>query len=50
MGKKERELSGNRVLVWIAALLVSLLLFYALDHVIMSMQGLPLDWYLTTAK
>ncbi len=36
--------------VWLAALLISLLLFYVLDHLVMSMQGLPLAWDLTVAK
>ncbi len=48
---KEKKASGrNSVLIWVAALVVSLLIFYALDHLVMSMQGLPLGWDLTTAK
>ncbi len=50
MNEENKGSGGSSVFVWIGALLVSLLLFYALDHMIMSMQGLPLGWDLTTAK
>ncbi|MCH8177346.1 MAG: hypothetical protein IIC09_03955 [Proteobacteria bacterium] len=29
---------------WIIVLAVTLAFFYALDHVLMSVQGLPLNW------
>jgi hypothetical protein len=31
---------------WILLLAVTLAFFYGLDHVLMSAQGLPLDWKL----
>jgi len=37
----------NPLLTWAAAFLTALVLFYALDHIIMSMQGLPLNLNLT---
>ena len=32
---------------WIVAMAVTLAFFYGLDHFLMSVQGLPLDWDLT---
>ncbi|MFQ6006600.1 MAG: hypothetical protein ACE5OQ_13985 [Woeseia sp.] len=37
----------QKLVLWSAALLVTLLAFYVLNHVVMSMQGLPLAWDLT---
>jgi len=34
----------------LAAVLLVLLFFYGLDHVVMSMQGLPLGWDLAPAQ
>ncbi len=49
----EQDLVG-RLLVslvyWVAALAVTGALFYGLDHGIMLMQGLPLNWDLTPAQ
>lgn len=45
-----RQGSGRgSLLVWVAALLAALLLFYFLNHLVMSLQGLPLGWDLTVA-
>jgi len=41
---------NNPVLVWAGALLATLLFFYGLDHVIMAVQGLPLQLDLTPAQ
>lgn len=35
---------------WVAALAVIAALFYGLDHGIMAMQGLPLNWDLSPAQ
>lgn len=35
---------------WVVALTVTAALFYGLDHGVMSMQGLPLNWDLTPAQ
>jgi hypothetical protein len=37
----------HKVVLWSAALLVTLVAFYVLNHFVMSMQGLPLNWDLT---
>ncbi len=42
--------TGNLVAVWIGAVAIVLLGFYLLDHGIMGMQGLPLNWDLTPAQ
>ena len=38
---------SNPVVVWVGAFLLSLLFFYGMDHFIMSIQGLPLNFDLT---
>jgi len=43
-------LMANKVLVTVVAFAVVLGLFYGLDHLIMSMQGLPLNADLTPAQ
>lgn len=35
---------------WLVALALALVLFYALDHGVMAMQGLPLGWGLSPAQ
>ncbi len=37
----------HKVVLWSATLLITLVAFYALNHFVMSMQGLPLNWDLT---
>ena len=44
------KLLNNGFVGIIVALLISLALFYFLDHAIMSMQGLPLNADLTPAQ
>ncbi len=41
---------NNPVVVWLGAIAVTVLFFYGLDHIIMSMQGLPLNMNLTPAQ
>ena len=41
---------SNPLLTWAAAFLIALVFFYALNHIIMSMQGLPLNLNLTPAQ
>lgn len=40
----------NRLVIWLLAILVGLAAFYLLDHAVMGMQGLPLNWNLTPAQ
>ena len=40
----------NPLLIWLGAFVVSLVAFYALDHFIMAIQGLPLNLDLTPAQ
>ncbi|MEA3278261.1 MAG: hypothetical protein U9Q81_23815 [Pseudomonadota bacterium] len=35
---------------WVAALALAAALFYGLDHGVMAMQGLPLNWDLSPAQ
>ncbi len=44
------RLLNNPVIAIIAAFIIALILFYFLDHAIMSMQGLPLNADLTPAQ
>ncbi len=39
-----------KVVLWSAVLLITLVAFYALNHFVMSMQGLPLNWDLTPVQ
>jgi len=40
----------NAMLVWVAAFLLSMVFFYALDLGVMGAQGLPLNFDLTPAQ
>ncbi len=46
--KKNRALDD--VMIWAAALAIALAAFYGLDHFVMGIQGLPLNWNLTPAN
>ena len=37
-------------MTWAAAIAVALVAFYFMDHFVMSIQGLPLNWNLTPAQ
>jgi len=42
--------SGNSVMIWVVAFAMAALVFYGLDHLIMSSQGLPLNLDMTPAQ
>jgi len=44
------RLQGRPLFLWLAVFAVTLVAFYALDHLIMSGQGLPLGLDLTPAQ
>ena len=44
----ERKTS-SKVLAWVVSVVITLVAFYAMDHFVMSIQGLPLNWDLTPA-
>lgn len=46
----EMNHTRRRWAVWGGTLLLTLLAFYAMDLVVMAMQGLPLNWDLTPAQ
>lgn len=37
-------------MIWVAAIAITLAAFYLLDHFIMGIQGLPLNWDLSPAQ
>jgi hypothetical protein len=41
---------GNSFLNWLGAFAIALLAFYALNHLVMLMQGLPLNFDLTPVR
>ncbi len=45
-----KSLLENTLLVWIGAFIMTLLLFYGIDHFIMVAQGLPLNFDMTPAQ
>jgi len=48
---KTGEQKGNRkLMIWTVAAAIALLAFYGLDHFVMNIQGLPLNWDLTPAQ
>jgi len=49
MNTKKKSATDN-VLIWVAALAIALAVFYGLDHFVMGIQGLPLNWDLTPAN
>ncbi len=40
----------NRLLVWVGVFTLAVVVFYGLDHGIMALQGLPLNFDLTPAQ
>ncbi len=42
--------ANGKLMIWAVATAIALLTFYGLDHFVMSIQGLPLDWDLTPAQ
>ncbi len=41
---------NHPIIIWTGVFLLALLYFYGLDHLIMSVQGLPLNLDLTPAQ
>jgi len=41
---------GATLVYWLVAIAVAAALFYGLDHGVMAMQGLPLNWDLSPAQ
>ncbi len=35
---------------WLIVIVITLALFYAMDHALMELQGLPLDWNLSPSN
>lgn len=50
MNADNPEQKSKQVVIWIIAVAVTLVAFYFMDHFIMSIQGLPLNWNLTPAQ
>ena len=50
MSETANEKKAGRLVVWLLAIVVGLAIFYLLDHAVMGMQGLPLNWNLTPAQ
>ncbi len=48
--KDQEKKMGNNLQVWLVAFAVVLIFFYGLDHLIMNMQGLPLNIDLTPSQ
>jgi len=47
VSKTTQPKKAGRIIAWLVAILVALAAFYLMNHVVMSMQGLPLNWNLT---
>lgn len=50
MGAKNNARKSSNVMTWVIAIVITLAVFYGLDHFIMGIQGLPLNWNLTPAQ
>ncbi len=50
MSAKNHEQKSNIAMTWVVAITITLAVFYGLDHFVMSIQGLPLNWDLTPAQ
>lgn len=44
------KLKSNKVMTWVVAITITLVAFYLMNHFIMGIQGLPLNWDLTPAQ
>jgi hypothetical protein len=38
------------MMIWVLATAVAVVMFYGVDHAVMGLQGLPLNWDLTPAQ
>ena len=50
MGEKIQEGKSNKAMTWVVAIAITLVAFYIMNHFIMGIQGLPLNWDLTPAQ
>ena len=50
MSTTNHEQQSGKVMIWVAAIAVTLVAFYFMDHFIMGIQGLPLNWDLSPAQ
>lgn len=48
--KTDEQKGSRKLIIWTVAAAIALLAFYGLDHFVMSIQGLPLNWDLTPAQ
>ncbi len=48
--KDQEKQMGKNLQIWLIAFTVVLILFYGLDHLIMNVQGLPLNLDLTPSQ
>lgn len=46
----DKLVTRKKVLVWVAVMVITLIAFYGMNHFVMGMQGLPLNWDLTPAQ
>jgi len=50
MSEENGKWKSNQVMTWIIVISVTLATFYVVNHLVMSMQGLPLNWDLSPAQ
>ncbi len=48
--KTDEKKANSKLMTWVVAMAIALLAFYGLDHFIMGIQGLPLNWDLAPAQ
>ncbi len=49
-GKDQEKKMGKNLQIWLVAFAAVLIFFYGLDHLVMNMQGLPLNIDLTPSQ
>jgi hypothetical protein len=50
MSANSQDRKPNKVMTWVVAIAITLVAFYFMDHFIMGVQGLPLNWDLSPAQ
>ncbi|MEE8428530.1 MAG: hypothetical protein V3S33_03395 [Gammaproteobacteria bacterium] len=50
MSAKNHTQKSSAVMPWVVAIAITLAVFYGLDHFVMGIQGLPLNWDLSPAQ
>ncbi len=48
--KTDEQKAKSKLMIWAIAAAIALLAFYGLDHFVMGIQGLPLNWDMTPAQ